>query len=210
MALRKRRAPLPFRQGLAEIWQESKARNFTLFSLLSMTAYFMQELILKPYAGLAFGNTPGQSNQLLGAQNGGVFVGMLLVGIAATGLRIGSLRASVMAGCGGSLMALASAGRAEREGTRMGFWGATQAIAAGFGGLIESAVVDLAWSGVAVAFLDRAGRIKPSGEAIPPRWLSLAELDAQVQVDPARFTPWMRIYLAEGWGARARVPVSAR
>ena len=47
-----------------------------------MTAYFMQELILEPYAGLVFGLTPGQSTQLSGAQNGGVFVGMLTVGIA--------------------------------------------------------------------------------------------------------------------------------
>ena len=183
-AVQPARAPLPFRQGLAEIWQEPKARNFTLFIFLSMTAYFMQELILEPYAGLAFGFTPGQSTQLSGAQNGGVFVGMLLVGIAATGLRIGSLRAWVMAGCGGSalsllaiamagqmaadaqilliatvalglfngmfavaaigsMMALAAAGREEREGTRMGLWGASQAIAAGFGGLIGAAAVDL-------------------------------------------------------------------
>ena len=71
-----------------------------------MVAYFMQELILEPYAGLAFGFTPGQSTQLSGAQNGGVFVGMLTVGIAATGFHIGTLRAWVMAGCTGSALAL--------------------------------------------------------------------------------------------------------
>ena len=173
-------------QGIAEIWAEPRARHFTLFIFLSMTAYFMQELILEPYAGLAFGFTPGQSTQLSGAQNGGVFVGMLTVGIAATGLRIGSLRAWVMAGlCGvggwrwwcwlwrgrwravaalilpatmalglfngmfavaaiGSMMALAGEGRGAREGTRMGLWGAAQAIAAGFGGLIGAGAVDLA------------------------------------------------------------------
>jgi BCD family chlorophyll transporter-like MFS transporter len=65
---------------------------------LSMTAYFMQELILEPYAGLVFGFTPGQSTSLSGAQNGGVFLGMLTVGIAATGLRIGTLRTWVVAG----------------------------------------------------------------------------------------------------------------
>ena len=177
-------SPLPFRQGLAEVWHEPRARNFTLFIFLSMTAYFMQELILEPYAGLAFGFTPGQSTQLSGAQNGGVFVGMLLVGIAATGLRIGSLRACVTLGCMGSagalviialsgqmaigaqvllpatvalglfngmfavaaigsMMALAGQGRASREGTRMGLWGASQAIAAGFGGLMGAGAVDL-------------------------------------------------------------------
>lgn len=178
-------AALPFRAGLAQIWAEPRARNFTLFIFLSMIAYFMQELILEPYAGLAFGFTPGQSTQLSGAQNGGVFLGMLTVGIAATGLRIGSLRAWVMAGCSGSaiallgialagqvvgggwliqpatmamgffngmfavaaigaMMALAGEGREEREGTRMGLWGAAQAVAAGLGGVLGAGAVDLA------------------------------------------------------------------
>jgi len=174
--------PMPFREGLAEIWAEPEARNFTIFVFLSMTAYFMQELILEPYAGLVFGMTPGQSTQLSGAQNGGVFLGMLTVGIAATGLRLGSLRHWVVAGCLGSaaalaaivalapsasaallvpavaglgffngmfavaaigaMMALAGQGRGSREGTRMGLWGAAQAIAAGFGGLVGAAAVD--------------------------------------------------------------------
>jgi BCD family chlorophyll transporter-like MFS transporter len=176
---------LPFRQGLAQIWAEPKARNFTLFIFLSMVAYFMQELILEPYAGLAFGLTPGQTTQLSGMQNGGVFIGMLTVGIAATGLGIGALRTWVMAGCIGSalallaiagvgqmpdgaayiqpatialgffngmfavaaigsMMALAGEGRGAREGTRMGLWGAAQAIAAGVGGLSGAVAVDIA------------------------------------------------------------------
>ena len=96
----------PFINGLKEVWAEREARNFTLFVFLSMTAYFMQELILEPYAGLVFGFTPGQSTSLSGAQNGGVFIGMLLVGIAATGLKWGALRTWVMAGCLGSCLAL--------------------------------------------------------------------------------------------------------
>ncbi|SEM81024.1 MFS transporter, BCD family, chlorophyll transporter [Roseovarius tolerans] len=175
--------PVRFREGLAEIWAEPEARNFTIFVFLSMTAYFMQELILEPYAGLVFGMTPGQSTQLSGAQNGGVFLGMLTVGIAATGLRLGSIRHWVVAGCLGSamslgvitalgasgvasalvpavvllgffngmfavaaigaMMALAGQGRGSREGTRMGLWGAAQAIAAGFGGLVGAAAVDV-------------------------------------------------------------------
>jgi len=173
----------PFMEGLREIWGEPRARNFTLFVFLSMNAYFMQELILEPYAGLVFNFTPGQSTQLSGAQNGGVFLGMLTVGIMATGLKLGSLRAWVSGGCLGSaamlslialngtgasfapltalvallgffngmfavaaigsMMALASEGRARREGTRMGLWGAAQAIAAGFGGLTGAAAVDI-------------------------------------------------------------------
>jgi BCD family chlorophyll transporter-like MFS transporter len=102
------------------------------------------------------------------------------VGIAATGLRLGSLRAWVMAGCLGSaaslvavaslgqtggaltpavvalgffngmfavaaigsMMALAGQGRDAREGTRMGLWGAAQAVAAGFGGLLGAGAAD--------------------------------------------------------------------
>ncbi len=173
----------PFWEGMREVWAERRARNFTLFVFLSMTAYFMQELILEPYAGLVFSFTPGQSTSLSGAQNGGVFLGMLTVGIIATGFKIGSLRNWVMAGCMGSaaalavitmlgpvgpgaplvpavvalgffngmfavaaigsMMALAGEGRKQREGTRMGLWGAAQAIAAGFGGLTGAALVDV-------------------------------------------------------------------
>ena len=173
----------PFLEGLREVWVERKARNFTIFVFLSMTAYFMQELILEPFAGLVFAFTPGQSTSLSGAQNGGVFIGMLAVGILATGFKLGQLRHWVIAGCLGSaaalgvlgllgpigpgaplvpavialgifngmfavaaigsMMALAGEGRAQREGTRMGLWGAAQAIAAGFGGLMGAALVDL-------------------------------------------------------------------
>ena len=174
--------PVRFRVGIAEIWADTRARHFTFFVFLSMTAYFMQELILEPYAGLVFGYTPGQSTQMSGAQNGGVFLGMVLVGVAATGLRLGSLRVWVVSGCMGSavvltaiamagalalplvplvvalgffngmfavaaigsMMQLAGEGRDKREGTRVGLWGASQAIAAGFGGLTGAALVDLA------------------------------------------------------------------
>ncbi|MCL4119344.1 UNVERIFIED_CONTAM: hypothetical protein GTU68_030701 [Idotea baltica] len=182
-AQRQRPEKMRFAEGLREIWAETAARNFTIFVFLSMTAYFMQELILEPYAGLVFDFTPGQSTSLSGAQNGGVFLGMLTVGIAATGLGKGSLRSWVVAGCMGSagslalisllggfsepshlmsavvslgffngmfavaaigsMMKLAAQGRAGREGTRMGLWGAAQAVAAGFGGLSGAAAVDL-------------------------------------------------------------------
>ncbi|MEO0829818.1 MAG: BCD family MFS transporter [Pseudomonadota bacterium] len=175
--------PQPFLEGLAEIWREPRARAFTLFVFLSMTAFFMQELIVEPFVGLVFGFTPGQTTALSGVQNGGVFLGMVTVGIAVSGLRIGSLRGWVVAGCIGSaaalvgitvvgelglsravqpsimalgffngmfavaaigsMMALAGEGRGQREGTRMGLWGAAQAIAAGFGGLTGAALADL-------------------------------------------------------------------
>ncbi|MEM7519512.1 MAG: BCD family MFS transporter [Pseudomonadota bacterium] len=170
--------PMPFIDGLREVWAERRARNFTIFVFLSMNAYFMQELILEPYAGLVWGFTPGQSTALSGAQNGGVFLGMLVVGVTATWFKLGALRSWVIAGCigsalclmaiastglalmplvvslgffngmfavaaVGSMMALAAEGRGHREGTRMGLWGAAQAIAAGFGGLCGAAAADI-------------------------------------------------------------------
>jgi len=44
----------------------------------------------------------------------------------------------------GQMMRLATEGRAEREGVRMGLWGAAQAIAFGFGGLIGTGASDIA------------------------------------------------------------------
>jgi BCD family chlorophyll transporter-like MFS transporter len=142
----------------------------------------MQELILEPYAGLVFNLTPGQTTSLSGIQNGGVFLGMLTVGITVSGFKIGSLRVWVFIGCVGSalsliaisafayndfglpfslpvamlgfcngvfavgaigsMMQLAGTGKLNREGTRMGLWGASQAIAAGFGGLLGTVLVD--------------------------------------------------------------------
>lgn len=173
--------PLRFREGLAEVWAEPDARRFTLFVFVAMTAYFMQELIVEPYAGRVFGMTPGETTRLSGAQNGGVFLGMVAVALGASGLGIGSLRGWVVAGCLGSaaalvaiaalghvpgaslvpavivlgvfngvfavaaigsMMGLAGRGRARREGTRMGLWGAAQAVAAGAGGLLGTGLVD--------------------------------------------------------------------
>ena len=172
-----------FAEGIKEIWAEQGARRFSIFVFLSMTAYFMQELILEPYSGLVFGFTPGASTSLSGAQNGGVFLGMISVGLLCTGLNLGSLRSWVVAGCIGSalslvviaalglggtaiqlsiavvslgffngmfavgaigsMMSLAGEGRSDREGTRVGIWGAAQAIAAGFGGLLGASMVDI-------------------------------------------------------------------
>ena len=34
-------------------------------------------------------------------------------------------------------------------------------------------------------------------EVLETAWVSLPDLAQQVQAEPARFTPWLRIYLAE-------------
>ena len=41
------------------------------------------------------------------------------------------------------MMRMAGRGRESREGTRMGLWGAAQALAFGLGGLLSTALVDL-------------------------------------------------------------------
>jgi len=167
---------------LREVWAEDKARRFTVFVFVSMLAYSWQDLILEPYAGHVFGMTPGQSTALAGMQHSGTFLGMLLVGVGASGLRIGSMKFWTVTGCLGSaaslgwitlaglkglaiepavfalgfangtfavaaiasMMGLASEGTARREGTRMGLWGAAQAIAFGLGGFAGAMGADVA------------------------------------------------------------------
>ncbi|OYY62840.1 MAG: MFS transporter [Burkholderiales bacterium 28-67-8] len=112
---------VPFRQALAQVWQDAAARRFTIFVFVSMLAYSSQDLILEPFAGSVFGYTPGQSTQLSGVQHGGVLLGMLLVAVAGSGTlgrlmvrlgmragsdRIGSLRSWTVGGCLASALAL--------------------------------------------------------------------------------------------------------
>jgi len=180
------RAPVSFRESLAEAWADPKARLFTIFVFVSMLAFSAQDLILEPFAGLVFGWTPGETTSLAGIQHGGVFLGMLTTGIGGSLLSKwypGALRVITVGGCVasavvllglslaaahpeiwplsinvfalgfangifavaaiGSMMALAGAAGPERTGTRMGLWGAAQAIAFGLGGLVGTIAVDL-------------------------------------------------------------------
>lgn len=179
-------AKTSFRHAVAEIWNETQARRFTIFIFVSMLAYSAQDLILEPFAGLLYGYTPGESTKLAGVQNGGVLIGMIITAIVGTTIgksRAGFMRLWTTAGCIasamalgalalgamvgstwplqlnvfalgvsngafavaaiGSMMTLASAGRKGREGTRMGLWGASQAIAFGLGGFLGAAAIDV-------------------------------------------------------------------
>lgn len=62
----------------------------------------------------------------------------LLPNIFALGISNGVFAVSAI----GSMMTLASSGRASREGTRMGLWGAAQAVAFGLGGLAGAVSLD--------------------------------------------------------------------
>lgn len=102
----------PFRDAIAQIWSEPRARRFTLFVFLSMLAYSAQELILEPFSGLIFGYSLGDSSRLSGLQHGGVFLGMITVG-AACSRRFGSLRGWTIGGCMASALALLGLGGAD-------------------------------------------------------------------------------------------------
>lgn len=172
-----------FRDALAQVWAEPHARRFTVFVFVSMLAYSAQDLILEPFAGSAFGFTPGESTSLSGVQHGGVLVGMILAASAGRA-KLGSLRSWTIGGCIasalalagltlsgvvgpawpfranvfllgvangafsiaaiGSMMQLAGHGREQREGMRMGLWGASQAISFALGGLVGTAASDVA------------------------------------------------------------------
>lgn len=72
----------PFLQALRRVWDESDARQFTVFIFVSMLAFSAQDLILEPFAGLVFGFTPGESTRLSGVQHSGVLAGMIVVALA--------------------------------------------------------------------------------------------------------------------------------
>jgi MFS transporter, BCD family, chlorophyll transporter len=95
------------RRALTDVWADEKAKRFTIFVFISMLAYSAQDLILEPYAGIVFGFTPGQSTELSGVQHGGVFAGMLLVGVlGSTAMRASSLGMWGIFGCFASAAAL--------------------------------------------------------------------------------------------------------
>lgn len=180
-------APKPqFSQAFAQVWNEPRARQFTIFVFVSMLAYSAMDLILEPFAGLVFNFTPGESTKLSGVQNGGVMAGMIMVALAGSaigGRQLGSMRFWAFSGCLasavaiaglaiaahvgsawplrtnvfclgvangafavaaiGSMMGLAGKGAEKREGTRMGLWGAAQAVAFGLGGFLGTVAIDM-------------------------------------------------------------------
>jgi BCD family chlorophyll transporter-like MFS transporter len=107
-AAAKRRAG-SFRDAFREVWSEPAARRFTIFIFVSMLAYSAQELLVEPFAGLAFGLSPGVTTKLAGLQHGGVLLGMIVVAIGASaigGRRLGNLKFWIVGGCIASATAL--------------------------------------------------------------------------------------------------------
>jgi BCD family chlorophyll transporter-like MFS transporter len=86
-----------FNSALRTVWDEPAARLFASFVFVAMFAYSAQDLILEPFAGIAFGMTPGESTRLSGMHHGGVLIGMIATAVLAT--RRGQLRHWAAAGC---------------------------------------------------------------------------------------------------------------
>ena len=103
-------ARMSFTESLRVTVEDPTARLFTLFVFVSMLAYSTQDLILEPYGGFLFAMTPGETTSLAGMQHGGVFLGMVAVGIVG-GLRArrnpAILRVFMISGCLASGAALA-------------------------------------------------------------------------------------------------------
>jgi isopentenyl-diphosphate Delta-isomerase len=75
-------------------------------------------------------------------------------------------------------------------------------------GLTEHEVVE-----IFAAEAPKGFALRPNpDEVMDTDWITLDALDARVRSAPEQFTPWMRIYLTEGWGKMAlqRRPVPAR
>jgi len=133
----------PFMTVLREVWSDTQARRFTVFVFVSMLAYSAQDLILEPFAGIAFGFTPGQSTQLGGVQYAGVLVGMLLVGVGASsigGRRFGSLRGWTIVGCIASAVSLLNLTAAGFSGPPWPLHGSVFALGVANGAFAVSAI----------------------------------------------------------------------
>jgi BCD family chlorophyll transporter-like MFS transporter len=98
-----------FREAFAEVWKESSVRSFTWFVFVSMLAYSSQDLILEPFAAVAFGFTPAETTTLSGLQNGGVLVGMLVLAFVTSKAKsqtLTSLSNWTIGGCLASALAM--------------------------------------------------------------------------------------------------------
>jgi BCD family chlorophyll transporter-like MFS transporter len=104
-------APLKvsFREAFAEVWKESRVRSFTWFVFVSMLAYSSQDLILEPFAAVAFGFSPAETTTLSGLQNGGVLIGMLFLAFITSKAKsqtLTSLSTWTICGCLASALAM--------------------------------------------------------------------------------------------------------
>ncbi|HEU4457689.1 MAG TPA: BCD family MFS transporter [Methylibium sp.] len=101
--------------------------------------------------------------------------------LAATVFLLGAANGAFSIAAIGSMMRLAGVGHARREGVRMGLWGASQAIAFGFGGLAGAAASDVARR--FIADIGSAYALVFFVEAL--MFLAAAVLASRIEVPPA-------------------------
>jgi BCD family chlorophyll transporter-like MFS transporter len=111
---------------LREIWRESQSRRFAIFIFVSMLAYSAQDLILEPFAGSAFGMTPGETTQLSSVQHMGALFGMMLMPLLARALDAWQthLHRWIVGGCIASAAALLNLACVAHFGTSWSLRGA--------------------------------------------------------------------------------------
>jgi BCD family chlorophyll transporter-like MFS transporter len=98
-----------FKKTLIMVWSEPQAKAFTVFVFLSMLAYSSQDLILEPFAAVAFGFSPAETTTLSGLQNGGVLIGMLFLAFITSKAKsqtLTSLSTWTICGCLASALAM--------------------------------------------------------------------------------------------------------
>ncbi len=106
-------AQASFVATLREVWQDDKARRFTVFVFASMLAYNAHEAIIEPFARQAFELTAGEATQLGGMYlYMGVLCGMFIAGIAGRIFSgwLGALWTWAIGGCIASGAALGALG----------------------------------------------------------------------------------------------------
>ena len=89
------------------------------------------------------GGCAASALSLFGIAGGGLLSatpGVFVAAVFALGVSNGAFAVAAI----GSMMSLAGSGAASREGTRMGIWGAAQAVAFGLGGVAATMLVDVA------------------------------------------------------------------
>ncbi len=98
---------LAWKQAVSLVRADKQACAFAIFIFVSMLAFSGQDLILEPYAGLAFGLSPAATTALSSLHNGGVLAGMVAVALLTRCNGRDRLRALTIAGCAGSAVGLA-------------------------------------------------------------------------------------------------------
>lgn len=98
---------LAWKEAVALVRADKQASAFAIFIFVSMLAFSGQDLILEPFAGLAFGLSPAATTALSSLHNGGVLGGMVVVALLTQGAGRDRLRSLTIAGCAGSAAGLA-------------------------------------------------------------------------------------------------------